>query len=243
MASVEIVISYTAEILTIISSLILFVFLTATLLPTLLMTPKFSDISVRDRGIKKYRFPNGRAVSYQPDCNIEKYIPKYTLLCIDGKKYLKCKLDTRVCSFAIKVIVFDSKKAPIKLIDVVQSVALAGESKSVVLPSETSFVSLRLSAVNGVALPEEDFAFYPLQKLGVLFASVTACTVAEAFLLKSIFFRFAKDVLPRYASGIDGGFGFTFITALIVGALLSFAVIFIHRTDGVSLFSVPRKRK
>ncbi len=242
MASIEIVISYVAEILIIISSLILFVFLTASLLPSLLMKPKFSNISVRDRGIKKYTFPKGRAVSYQPDCNIEKYIPKYALLSIDGKKYLKCKLDPRVCSFAIKVIVFDSKGAPIKLIDVAQSVASAGESKAVILPAETSFVSLRLSAVNGIAFPEETLEFYSPKKLGVLFALVTVCTVAEALLLKSIFFRFANDVLPRYAGGIDGGFGFTFITALIVGVLLSFITVFLHRTEGVSLFSMAKRK-
>ena len=234
--------SYTAEILMAIASLIIFVFLTAYVLPSFLMKPQFEKLAVRDRGIKRYTFPNGRAISYRPDCNIEKYIPKYALLCIDGKKYIKCKLDPRVTSFSLDIIVFNCKNNPTRVISVAQPVEIRGEARSVMLPEETSFVSLRLTEVNGRALPEEQTLFYPPVNLGVLFAAVTACTVIEAFVLKAVCLQIAKLLLPRFAELISFGFGPTFMSSLLLGAALAAITVLSHKIKGVSLLPTLFKR-
>ena len=49
-----------------------------------------------DRGLKKYVYPSGRAIAYEPRAAYRKYVPQYLLLVEDGYKYIKCHVDDTV---------------------------------------------------------------------------------------------------------------------------------------------------
>ena len=70
-------------------SLVFYVFLSACLLPKLLLGPGFSATRIQDRGIKKYLFEQGRAMVCQPAPSVQMHIPQYILSDNNGERILK----------------------------------------------------------------------------------------------------------------------------------------------------------
>ena len=61
------------------------------IMPALLLKPMNLGVK-HDRGIKKYVFPEGRSIAYEPSLYFRKYVSQYVLYSQNGNKFIKCKI-------------------------------------------------------------------------------------------------------------------------------------------------------
>ena len=150
------IVKYLSLALIAISGMLLFIFASACVLPKIFLRPDKVNAEPRSRGIKKYSFDNGRAIVYEPQIKIRKYLRQYILSENSGDKFIKCKLDTRVTSMRYTVIPIDANEKMLDIIDVEEMITDAGYTKAVILPSKTSYVNLILKEVNGITVADRD---------------------------------------------------------------------------------------
>lgn len=105
---------------------------------------KWSASGRGDRGIKKYVFEGGRSVVFEPELKIRKYIKQYALSCLDDDKYIKCRIGDKVKYISFDVLAYDNRDSLIDIIEISERVATAGYTRSVLLPVQTSYVSVIL---------------------------------------------------------------------------------------------------
>ena len=101
------IMTYIFRVLLLVLSFVAYVFLMSRVYPKVLLTPTWGVGHKGDRGLKKYRYDNGRAVVYEPSFKMRAYVKQYLLSVNDGKKYIKCILNA-FCSFFIAPIGFFS---------------------------------------------------------------------------------------------------------------------------------------
>ncbi len=145
--------------------------------PRSIMRPKLSGEPIRDRGLKKYVYEDGRGVVYEPEIPARKYIKQYLLFTKDGSKYVKCMVNPQVRYVSYSVLVFNNKN---KLIDVISvEEQLKGETvtRAIPLDRDTSYVSLVLKKADNMYVRERmrlDYSYVSCAIYGVLSALVTA---------------------------------------------------------------------
>lgn len=108
-----------------------------------------------DRGIKKYLYPNGRAVVYEPHPSLRKYVSRYLLFTEDGYKYMSCKVDAGVVSLRYSVVMFNNRNRVLDVIDVEERKISSDQTKPVMLHPDTSYIALILDEVNCTKLKHE----------------------------------------------------------------------------------------
>ncbi|MGM9643475.1 MAG: hypothetical protein ACI3X1_00130 [Eubacteriales bacterium] len=150
------IIRYLSLALIAISGILLFIFVSACAFPKIFLRPSKANAEPRSRGIKKYTYDNGRAIVYEPQIKIRKYLQQYILSENSGDKFIKCKLNTRVTSVRYTVIPIDANEKILDIIDVEEMITDAGYTKAVILPSKTSYVNLILKEVNGIMIKDRD---------------------------------------------------------------------------------------
>ena len=169
--------------------LILYFILMVTVVPKILKI----GCSVResfDRGLKKYRYPTGRGIAYEPHPSIRKYIHRYILFTNDGYKYVKCKLDESITQLNYTVIMFDRKNKVIDVIDISEKNTQQGETQAVLLHPDTSYITLILDSVNDLNFDHE-----PVQECKIWRLSLFALCVSCLNFIQLIVF---KEILHKY---------------------------------------------
>lgn len=201
-----------------ICSPILFVFLTARLLPGYLLIPTSSPLHIKDRGIQKFLFPQGRAIVYHPSVNVRRYIPQYILSDHDGQRFLKCKLDTRIKAIRYRILPFDVNDRPLPILEVEDAITSTGLAHAVSLPLNTAYVSISVQEINGAHLPDGKNVGFSRTRVIAYCVSTLILTVLEAYALKQALVFFANQLFSYWGTA-SVNFGKLLLPAILSGVV------------------------
>lgn len=151
-------------------------------LPRLLLKGRYRVEDKLGRGLKKYVFPSGRGVVYEPHPSIRKYIKRYALIVNDGYKYIKCQIDRQVKSFSYTVIMLNNKNKVIDVLDVNEHAGDDTESQAVLIHHETSYVGIILRSVNGIDMECSEYAYHTLLDVCLYTLAAAVLTLLEFWL-------------------------------------------------------------
>lgn len=208
-----------------ICSPILFIFLIARLMPRYWLTPTSDPLHIKDRGIQKFLFPQGRAIVYQPSVDIRPYIPQYILSDNDGQRFLKCNLDTRIKAIRYRILPFDADDRPLPILEIEDPVYSPGISHAVPLPMNTAYVSICLQEVNGARFSANGNVGLSLKKVAAYGLTTLILTVLESYALKQSLVFFANLIFGYWGvATLD--FGRILLPALLLGILCAALVFF-----------------
>ena len=204
----------------------IYVFAVSKLMPHFLFDHDYKKHTIRDRGLKKYTFPEGRSVVYEPDIRYRSFLKKYILFEFNEKKYIKCKLSEDVDSIRYEVALYDNKDRLIKVMEIAENISGNSETKNIELPADTSYASVVLKRVN------EGYTFDTLRKISAkriaIFSAVTAAlSVAYGLLVRALllYIGVVADADPEFTIGL----GFNVTSSLIVGVIVILLCVFICR--------------
>ncbi len=222
------------EIILCLISIGIYTFLVGSALPSLLL--RF-DCPVTDRGLKKYTYPNGRGILYEPHPALRQYVSSYILFVDDGVKYIRCKVTDSVECIGYSAVVFDRRNRIIDVVRVTDAIGPAGCTKRVALPMETSYVTLLLDSVNEESISVgASLTFNKVR--GIIFAcTVTVATVAEAFLLRATVLGLV-EVLRVFIPGFPTlliSMPIVLIAAIAISALGLWAMFLKKRKGGLKI--------
>ena len=208
--------------LTVIANLIFFAFLMRTVFPKYILRVKYAYGETQDRGIKRLKYPSGRAVVYEPHPSIRKYVNEYSLFTEGGYKYIRCKIDRAVTCLRYNVVTYNRKNKIIDVVKVTESTR-SEYTEPVMLHHDTSYVSLLLLSVNGESAHEAPmFKIKPLN--AVLYAIAVTVTVFLEMTLMASFTRELFDLISLEAA-LKYDVSYFIHPSLLIGALYSLIVI------------------
>lgn len=217
-------------------SLSLYIALVSKILPLFLLKAQYQVQDMGDRGLKKYVFDGGRAITFKPFGEAGKYIKQYILSENGGDKYIKCRFDERILSIKYDVVALDSCDREISTIQVSVPAVLSGEASAVVLPENTSYVCLVVKEVNRFVVPDSPKMHYPLWKV-ITFASVTVVlTVIEYLIIRSSAFSVIETVLPFLKSVPTGLPLVQILLSAVLGIALAGIILVLRCEKDVKIF-------
>lgn len=163
----------------------IYVFAVSKLLPSFLFAASYKKHGITDRGLKKYTFPNGRGILYEPDIKYRDFLKRYIIFEYNGKKYIKCKLSEKVVSLRYEVAVYNNKDRLIKVIELSENVPNKCETKNVELPKDTSYVSVILKRVNE-AYRFDTLRCFSAKRVAIFSAITAAMTVIYGIMIRKL---------------------------------------------------------
>lgn len=220
-ASIDVFFALVSWGLLMIMGIMLYVFLVTSVLPRILLSPAKSRGETADRGVKKYRFPEGRAVLYEPELKYRKYVSKYLLYELGGIKYVKFKIGEAVKTVECELAVYDNGGRLVKVMTVFLHTNKARETHAVELPAEASYARVIVRGANGIEVSPEAAAQYSFTKWAVFAGITTALTVIVGYFLRILLVFLGEQLFDYAEYATDYGFGFAFITSLVAGILIS----------------------
>ena len=193
----------------------IYVFAVSRFLPHFLFVPRYKSTKITDRGLKKYVFPDGRGVLYEPDIKYRGFIKKYLLFEYKGNKYIKCHLSDRVDSLRYEVALYNNKHRLIKVMEVSENIFKSGETKNTLLPKNTSYASVVINKVN------ESLSFDTLKSISILRIAVFSVITAAMTVVYGALTR----GLIMFVNGFFGGdlaigIGVNIASSLIVSVMV-----------------------
>lgn len=224
----ELVISYIAKALVLITSMILYVYLFSAIIPRFIMRLSCKKENTRDRGLKKFIYPNGRSVLYEPELSVRKYVSNYALYTEDGYKYIKCKTAPQVKYLKYDVYAFDNQNKLVDIINVKERLSESGYTSAVALPPETSYVRFVLRKADAEYFSNQEIAVYSPIRYCVCAGVVAFATAIEA----AAIYSFVKDLLInalRLRIELSSPVGMTFMTLLISSLVAGLTILAYRR--------------
>ena len=210
------------QVIVFLFSAILYAFLVGKILPRKYLRPVYPTAEMKDRGLKKYVFENGRAVVYRPSVAAQKYIKQYILSANGRDKYIKCQLDPRVSSIRYDVVVFDVNHRVIDTVVVCDPVFTSGVTQATLLPPKTAYVSVVVKAVDNRIVKNGTPMRISRAKVSQFVVWTVILTMVEMLVMKYAAYRFFKALSSYFAfSGIVGAL----LISLIVGGALSALIV------------------
>jgi len=173
-----------------ITEIAVYLIFVGTFLPKKLLKPRFSLDQSRDRGLRKYVYPTGRGITYEPHPLMRHGIKSYILFTNDGYKYIKCRLVSGIHTIGYSVVMFNSKNQMIDIIDITQTGIRDCETEQVRLHEDTSYVNVVLISVNQKPQPQCGFLYYKVLNLCLYMGAV-----AVVSFLQMIVFKVGTDML------------------------------------------------
>ena len=213
-------------VVALIACAVIYVFVVAKQLPFFLLTPSYKKHTPVDRGIHKYKFPEGRGVVCQPDEKYKDYLKKYIIFVYKNRKYIKCKLSDEVVSIRYQVAVYNNTNKLIKILDLAENINVKGETDTVRLPDEAAYASVVLKTVN------EKESFPSLRKVSFVklsvFAVLTiALTIACGLLARTTVLSIFTLLNLEWHIGL----GINLAISSIVGALTVLLFLIIRKKE------------
>ena len=229
---IDAIVSYVLLGVLVFASLLLYVFSISCLLPHFLLKLQGQAKDIRDRGVRKYLFEQGRAIVYEPAFAIRKYISQYILSTQNGERFLTCKINRRVTSLQYSVSVFDADDRLLTVLDVSDPVDIPEMGRAVPLPYNTAYVSVSVKEVNGMAVASHAPLSLSWIRIGIFALCTVVLTVIEALVVKSVL-RFFADLLFSYSDKATVGNGYTVFTAILIGIFYAALVLLIHHSRDI----------
>ena len=174
----EIIINTICLVVLVILEIALYLMLAGSVIPKILKR-RYSLSENCGRGLKKYVYPSGRGISYEPVPAIRKYIDRYLLFTDNGYKYFKCRIDEKVKEFEYTVIMRNNKDKVIDVIEVKAKNVEGRDIEPVLIHGETSYVELILNSVNGRAVENQETAHYRIRDVLIYSLCMAALSFAE----------------------------------------------------------------
>ena len=202
----------------------IYVFLVARLLPHFLFTSERKKIPLSDRGLKKYVFPDGRGVVYEPAVKYRGFLKKYLLFEYKGKKYIKCHLSDDVDSLRYEAALYDNQDRLIKVIEIAENITKRCETKSTPIPKEASYACVVLKKVNETEV-FDSLKRFSIKKIAIFAAITTAMTVIYGALIRKLLL-----FIIAYSGGdVSISARFNVVSSIIVGVILVLLCIVIYK--------------
>ena len=205
---VDQIVTYASFAIIAVVSILLYIMAVSDWLLSLLNVKRHGAPILRDRGIKKFTYPEGRSVVYEPAGFDNRFLKKYMLFVRGDNKYLKCLFADRVRSAYCELFVFDNQNRLIKTVDLFLEPNGDRYADAILLPDATSHVSILVLKVNGrnvkqSAADRESFKSHLWRRRGLFALLTVAVTVLEGIILTSLV-RYFLDIF------MDDRFGMTF---------------------------------
>ena len=207
------------------------------ILPRMFLKNRYTLSKTYDRGIKKYKTANNeRGIVYQPALKIRKYIHQYMLVAdAEGKKQIICKINDGISYIDYDVVMFGSNDKVLGVLNVKDIIEEKGYTKSVDLPSGTSYVTILLNAVDNKQLKVEKsvkISVWDLLMFDVLIIGLVACL---GWCVNSSFSYLFGGVFRESYAASDENTALVLALSCAVGAIISVTV-------SVILFFKSRKK-
>ncbi|MBQ7375344.1 MAG: hypothetical protein IJW52_00470 [Clostridia bacterium] len=195
---VDEIVIYASFVIIAVVSVLLYIMAISDWLLSLLNVKRHGAPILRDRGIKKFTYPEGRSVVYEPAGFDNRFLKKYMLFVRDENKYLKCLFADRVRSAYCELFVFDNQNRLIKTVDLFLEPNGDRYSDAIALPTATSHVSILVMKVNGRAVKmstvdAESFKRHLWGRRGLFALLTVSVTVLEGLILTSLV-RYFLDI-------------------------------------------------
>ena len=205
---VDQIVIYASFVIIAVVSILLYIMAVSDWLLSLLNVKRHGAPILRDRGIKKFTYPEGRSVVYEPAGFDNRFLKKYMLFVRGDNKYLKCLFADRVRSAYCELFVFDNQNRLIKTVDLFLEPNGDRYADAILLPDATSHVSILVLKVNGrnvkqSAADRESFKSHLWRRRGLFALLTVAVTVLEGIILTSLV-RYFLDIF------MDDRFSMTF---------------------------------
>lgn len=230
---IEIIMTTAGYALIALFSIAIYYGIVSRILPEICVRWKKPKVKLGDRGIRKYRFPEGRGVVYEPELKIRKYIKQYTLLSYDGDKFLKCMLEPKVRFIRYDVIVYGPADELLDVITVTERISVEGYTKAVPLPADTSYVNIVLRVADDMYSNSKRVIRYSSVSVTLLAFFTAVSTVIETYVIRLI----VNKIIGLFSSGWSvyiNDLRFL-IHSLVLGAICGvlIALSYVRRTSKV----------
>lgn len=198
-------------------------FVMRSLLPKLLRV-KYLTHESTDRGLHRYIYEGGRAITYEPHPSFRKYVNMYSLFTNNGYKYVRCKLDDEVSRIRYTVTTFDKNHKVIDVVSVNEKVSTRGQSAPVLLHHKTSYVCLKVLSVNG-----SDYKHEPLihvkNKNVVIYAVAAIITTFAAMAVFALGIRFFIEEIIDKSIPLSFDLLYFAVPAIAIGLIYALTVV------------------
>lgn len=211
--------------------LLLYMISISTILPKCTLWTRYTLKKSNDRGVKKYIYPNGRGVAYEPHPKMRKYINRYLLFTDNGYKYIKCKLDKNVNSLNYSVVMFNNQNKIIDVIDVNEKIISGSETKEILIHQDTSYASLVLNSVNGEVFDHEPIIFCRMWNLLLYGFGVSAVSLFQLWISFTAVNEFLKSTFSLGV--VNVGISTFIVPSLIIGILAGAIAYVNYRAKGI----------
>lgn len=230
MAIGEIILVYVVLAVLAVVSFAIYIFLVGTLFPERFLTVRYGNGSSTDRGLKKFKYPDGRAVLYEPHPIVRNYIKKYVLYTKDSAKYIRCNVADSVGHIIYDVAVFDNRNQLIDLITVTDRIGEQPYTSSVMLPADTSYVSLTVREINSVKATVGACLSYEDRGCLHFLIAATVATVIESVVVTLVSRELVSMIAELTRIPLKVNVPLSILACVLLGA-------------GVILLSLHRRRK
>ena len=201
----------------------IYVILISSVFPKKILKASCSENESKDRGVKKYVFPEGRGVVYMPRLAVRKYVESYVLFTHEGYKYLKCRLSMNLSELKYSVVMFNNKNEILDVINVDEHLRGGLETEAVALHHDTSYVSLVVKSADENVLNDESLFVCKLKRLGVYGGAVSLVSFLVFALLFAAISVIDKLLLDQtLLAGVN--LLIFILPALAIGALASWII-------------------
>ena len=228
----NIIMSSVSTALLMIASLVCFAMILKAVLPTFLLKLGCSLGDGVGRGYRRFSYPTGRAVAYEPHPSVRKYVNRYLLFVNDGYKYFKCRVDSGVKYIKYTLIMVNNKDRVIDTVEVEENIGDSIDGGAILLHPDTSYVALSVESVNGMAIRPQSVSYYSLARLGIYFAAVTLLSFFELLIASSCVEKFVRLVFA-VTLPITGLSGRYFLWSLLIAVISLSCLLLYCRRKGI----------
>lgn len=170
-----------AYILMVPITLAIYAFVMSSLFPKHLLKISYDVSPIMGRGLKKFVYPEGRAVLYEAQPDIRKYVERYALFTLEGYKYLQLTIGSGVKSYTASIVMLNNKNRVLDVISLSETTSGALRSRPTRIHGETSYVAISMTSVNGVELDSPAFAMTRLREILVYFIATALLSLLVIF--------------------------------------------------------------
>ena len=159
----------------------LYAFVMSSIFPKYLLRISYNVTKILGRGLKKFVYPEGRAVLYEAQPDIRKYIERYALFTSEGFKYIQLTIARGVKNYKASVVMLDNRNKVIDVLVLSETTSGSSLSRPTRIHGDTSYVAVSLSEVNGISLKSSAFAMTKLREILIYFAAVCVLSFLVIF--------------------------------------------------------------
>lgn len=229
--NMELVVAYIAKAVLLITSIVLYVYLFSKIIPTFIMKAglKNKNVTTCDRGLKKFIYPDGRCVLYEPELAARRYVKSYALYTEGGYKYIRCKAADGVGNLWYDVYAFDNRNKLVDVVWVSEELGLARYTAAVALPPQTSYVRFVLRQADNDYFSNKILLGYSKVRYAICSVIVAVSTFIESMFMYVILRDFILN-----AFGLNIGILNPFIMFLVsigIAAIITVFTILVYHIN------------